>query len=101
MLVAAPLKPTTRNQVDVGAAGPYGHGNVFRCRGIPRPDAYVLDSLACSFCGSGHDRVHGRPGTKSVLGIGERISIGAFVLWVAGLAAVLWKRPAADGSPKV
>ena len=28
-----------------------------------------------------------------VLGIGERISIGAFLLWVAVLAVVLWRAP--------
>ncbi len=33
------------------------------------------------------------PGPNFVLGLGERISIGAFLLWVAVLAAVLWKRP--------
>ncbi|MBX7443766.1 MULTISPECIES: DUF998 domain-containing protein [unclassified Arthrobacter] len=33
------------------------------------------------------------PGPNLVLGIGERISIGAFLLWVAVLAAALWKRP--------
>ncbi|MGM9472520.1 DUF998 domain-containing protein [Pseudarthrobacter sp. YS3] len=34
------------------------------------------------------------PGPNLVLGIGERISIGAFLLWVAVLAVALWKRPA-------
>ncbi|QDG66061.1 DUF998 domain-containing protein [Pseudarthrobacter sp. NIBRBAC000502772] len=38
------------------------------------------------------------PGPNLVLGIGERISIGAFLLWVAVLAVALWKRPAADGA---
>lgn len=33
------------------------------------------------------------PGPSPLLGIGERISIGAFLLWVAVLAVVLW-RPA-------
>lgn len=33
------------------------------------------------------------PGPNLVLGIGERISIGAFPLWVAVLAAALWRRP--------
>lgn len=33
-----------------------------------------------------------------VLGIGERINIGAFLLWVAVLAVALWKRPAAEGA---
>lgn len=41
------------------------------------------------------------PGPNLVLGIGERISIGAFLLWVAVLAAALWQRPAghATGAP--
>ena len=34
------------------------------------------------------------PGPNLVLGIGERISIGAFLLWVAVLAVAVWKRPA-------
>ena len=34
------------------------------------------------------------PGPNLVVGISERISIGAFLLWVATLAVVLWKRPA-------
>lgn len=34
------------------------------------------------------------PGPNLMLGIGERISIGAFLLWVAVLAIVLWKRTA-------
>jgi uncharacterized membrane protein (UPF0136 family) len=33
------------------------------------------------------------PGPNLVLGISERISIGAFLLWVAILAVVLWKSP--------
>jgi hypothetical protein len=33
------------------------------------------------------------PGPNLVLGIGERISIGAFLLWVAVLAVALWRRP--------
>ena len=32
------------------------------------------------------------PGPNLVLGIGERISIGAFLLWVAVLAIALWRR---------
>lgn len=31
------------------------------------------------------------PGPNLVLGIGERVSIGAFLLWVAVLAAALWR----------
>lgn len=34
------------------------------------------------------------PGPNLVLGIGERISIGAFLLWVGVLAVALWNRPA-------
>ena len=37
------------------------------------------------------------PGPNLVLGISERISIGAFLLWVAVLAIVLWKRTTAAG----
>jgi len=33
------------------------------------------------------------PGPNLVLGIGERVSIGAFLLWVAVLAAALWRGP--------
>ncbi|UKA72205.1 DUF998 domain-containing protein [Arthrobacter sp. FW306-06-A] len=33
------------------------------------------------------------PGPNMVLGISERISIGAFLLWAAVLAVVLWKQP--------
>ncbi len=33
------------------------------------------------------------PGPNLVLGIGERISIGAFLLWVAVLAVALWRHP--------
>jgi hypothetical protein len=38
------------------------------------------------------------PGPNLVLGISERISIGAFLLWVAVLAAMLWKQTTAVGS---
>jgi hypothetical protein len=37
------------------------------------------------------------PGPNLVLGIGERISIWAFLLWVVVLAVVMWKRPPSDG----
>lgn len=37
------------------------------------------------------------PGPNLVLGIGERISIGAFLLWVAVLAVSLWKRTTTTG----
>ena len=40
------------------------------------------------------------PGPNPILGVGERVSIGAFLLCVAVLAAVLWKRPAVDGPSK-
>lgn len=39
------------------------------------------------------------PGPNLVLGIGERISIGAFLLWVAVLAIALWKPTAKDRIP--
>ena len=35
-----------------------------------------------------------------VLGIGERISIGAFLLWVAILAVALWRAPSAQSEPQ-
>ena len=38
------------------------------------------------------------PGPILLLGIGERISIVACLVWVAVLAVVLWKPPAADGT---
>ncbi|CAH0160357.1 hypothetical protein SRABI83_00936 [Arthrobacter sp. Bi83] len=41
------------------------------------------------------------PGPNLVLGIGERISTGAFLLWVAVLAVALWKRPAAERTSQV
>ncbi|WP_455834263.1 DUF998 domain-containing protein [Pseudarthrobacter siccitolerans] len=40
------------------------------------------------------------PGPDLILGIGERVSIGAFLLWVTVLAVLLWKRPAVDGPLK-
>ena len=39
------------------------------------------------------------PGPNLVLGIGERISIGAFLLWVAVLAVALWRRPLQAPAP--
>jgi hypothetical protein len=35
-----------------------------------------------------------------ILGIGERISIGAFLLWVAVLAAALWRAPVDAADPQ-
>lgn len=60
-----------------------------------RMRAYSIVSLAASAV-MGMVAFAAAPGPKLVLGIGERISIGAFLLWVAVLAAALWKRPAAD-----
>jgi hypothetical protein len=34
-----------------------------------------------------------------VLGIGERISIGAFLLWVAVLGVALWRAPSVQPTP--
>jgi hypothetical protein len=39
------------------------------------------------------------PGPNPVLGIGERISIGAFLLWAGVLAVALWKRPDKHPTP--
>lgn len=62
-----------------------------------RMRAYSIVSLALSAL-MGMVAFMAAPGPNLVLGVGERISIGAFLLWVAVLAAVLWKRPtAADG----
>ena len=43
------------------------------------------------------------PGPNLVLGIGERISIGAFLAWVAVLALALWRapHPAARSTPAI
>ena len=62
-----------------------------------RMRAYSIVSLALSAL-MGMVAFMAAPGPNLVLGVGERISIGAFLLWVAVLAAVLWKRPTAiDG----
>lgn len=39
------------------------------------------------------------PGPNLVLGIGERISIGAFLLWAGVLAVALWKLPDKQPAP--
>ena len=57
---------------------------------------YSIASLAASAV-MGMVAFMAAPGPNLVLGIGERISIGAFLLWVAVLAVVLWKRP--SGAP--
>ena len=59
--------------------------------------AYSIVSLAMSAL-MGMVAFMAAPGPNLVLGVGERISIGAFLLWVAVLAAVLWKRPTAADS---
>ncbi|HKU02088.1 MAG TPA: DUF998 domain-containing protein [Arthrobacter sp.] len=59
--------------------------------------AYSIVSLAVSAL-MGMVAFMAAPGPNPILGIGERISIGAFLLWVAVLAAVLWKRTTAMGS---
>ncbi|MEW1950985.1 DUF998 domain-containing protein [Pseudarthrobacter sp902506025] len=62
-----------------------------------RMRAYSIVSLALSAL-MGMVAFMAAPGPNVVLGVGERISIGAFLLWVAVLAAVLWKRPTAIDS---
>ncbi|MEK0154711.1 DUF998 domain-containing protein [Arthrobacter oryzae] len=64
-----------------------------------RMRAYSIVSLATSAV-MGMVAFMAAPGPNLVLGIGERISIGAFLLWVAVLAVALWKRPAADRTPQ-
>jgi hypothetical protein len=56
---------------------------------------YSIVSLAASAV-MGMVAFMAAPGPNLVLGISEKISIGAFLLWVAVLAVSLWKRPAAD-----
>lgn len=58
-----------------------------------RMRVYSIISLAMSAL-MGMVAFMAAPGPNLVLGISERISIGAFLLWVAVLAVVLWKRPA-------
>ena len=62
-----------------------------------RMRTYSIVSLAMSAL-MGMVAFMAAPGPNLVLGIGERISIGAFLLWVAVLAFVLWKRTTAAGS---
>ncbi|MET4589748.1 DUF998 domain-containing protein [Arthrobacter sp. 754] len=57
---------------------------------------YSIASLAVSAV-MGMVAFMAAPGPNLVLGIGERISIGVFLLWVAVLAVALWKRPATGG----
>jgi hypothetical protein len=65
-----------------------------------RMRVYSIASLAASAV-MGIVAFMAAPGPNLVLGIGERVSIGAFLLWVAVLAAALWKRPAAIGAPQL
>jgi hypothetical protein len=65
-----------------------------------RMRVYSIASLAASAV-MGMVAFMAAPGPNLVLGISERISIGAFLLWVAVLAAALWKRPAAIGAPQL
>jgi hypothetical protein len=65
-----------------------------------RMRVYSIASLAASAV-MGMVAFMAAPGPNLVLGISERISIGAFLLWVAVLAVALWKRPAAIGAPQL
>jgi hypothetical protein len=58
-----------------------------------RMRTYSIVSLALSTL-TGMVAFMAAPGPNLVLGIGERISIGAFLLWVGVLAAALWNRAA-------
>ncbi|KQR80081.1 hypothetical protein ASF98_19220 [Arthrobacter sp. Leaf337] len=62
-----------------------------------RMRVYSIASLAASAV-MGVVAFMAAPGPNLVLGIGERISIGAFLLWVAVLAVALWKRTTAMDS---
>jgi hypothetical protein len=69
----------------------------FVAAGFPgRMRIYSIASLAASAL-AGVVAFTAAPGPNLLLGISERISIGAFLLWVAVLAVVLWKRPPAMG----
>ena len=63
-----------------------------------RMRVYSIVSLALSAL-MGAVAFMAAPGPNLVLGIGERISIGAFLLWVAVLAAALWSRAARRPAP--
>ena len=65
-----------------------------------RMRTYSIVSLAASAV-MGMVAFAAAPGPNLLLGIGERMSIGAFLLWVAVLAVALWKRPAADRTSPV
>lgn len=65
-----------------------------------RMRAYSIISLVVSAV-MGIGAFMAAPGPNLVLGISERISIGAFLLWVAVLAVALWKRPAPDRTSQV
>lgn len=65
-----------------------------------RMRVYSIASLAVSAV-MGVVAFMAAPGPNLVLGIGERISIGAFLLWVAVLAVALWKRRAAARTSQV
>jgi hypothetical protein len=65
-----------------------------------RMRVYSIASLAASAV-MGMVAFMAAPGPNLVLGISERISIGAFLLWVAVLAVALWKQPAADKTSRV
>jgi hypothetical protein len=65
-----------------------------------RMRVYSIVSLAASAL-MGMVAFMAAPGPNLVLGISKRISIGAFLLWVAVLAVALWKRPAANGTPRL
>src|SRR4051794_34447244 len=53
---------------------------------------YSLASLATSLV-MGMMAFAAAPGPNLLLGIGERISIGAFLAWIVALAVVLWNTP--------
>lgn len=65
-----------------------------------RMRVYSIASLAASAV-MGMVAFMAAPEPNLVLGISERISIGAFLLWVAVLAVALWKQPAADKTSRV
>lgn len=72
----------------------------FVAAGFPgRMRWYTIASLVTSMV-AGMLAFAAAPGPNLVLGLGERLSIGAFLLWVVMLAIALWREPhAPSGRP--
>ena len=53
---------------------------------------YTIASLVTSMV-AGMLAFAAAPGPNLALGLGERLSIGAFLLWIVVLATALWREP--------